>query len=150
MTHAEVIDAVYGAEKWREMPTGERSAVERVLNYLLGVPAQEPTRDDLMMIRLNQACMEVWQMPITEVLKRTRKREYVEMRYIVFSVAREISRATPSRFAHLFPYDRNTINRYAIQVVTDWMQTDPDFRLKYLHFKAVATEYCRDLKDTDQ
>jgi len=149
MTQRDVINAVYGAEKWREMPSRDHELIYPLLFWMkknYGVLPEEPSRDRLIKAGLQLACLEVWDMPYEEVMKRCQKREYVDKRYTVMSVARELSDSKPSDFARLFPdFNRCTVNHHAIETAGIYCETDPEFRKQYKAFRKATINHLEDI-----
>ena len=149
MTQRDVINAVYGYEKWMEMPSRDKELIYPLLFWMkknYGVLPEEPSRDRLLLSCIQIACLEVWDMPYEEIMSRTRKREYVDRRYIIMSIARDISCSTPADFARLFPeYDRCTINNHAIQVAEVYRDTDQEFRKQYDAFYNTTIKHLKEI-----
>lgn len=149
MTQKDVINAVYGAEKWMEMPSRDKELIYPLLFWMkknYGLLPEEPSRDRLILASIQVSCLEVWDTPFEAIMSKVRKREYVDRRYTIMSVARELSESNPNDFARLFPaFDRCTINHHAIPTAKVYMESDPTFRKQYKLFEDTTIRHFKEL-----
>lgn len=150
MTQRDVINAVYGAEKWQEMPSRDKELIYPLLFWMkknYGLLPEEPSRDRLILASIQVSCLEVWDTPFEEIMSKTRKREVVDRRYTIMSVARELSESTPNDFARLFPaFDRCTINNHAVQAARVYRESDPAFRKQYDLFSETTIRHFKEIQ----
>ena len=123
--------------KWK----GEKAYYEEVLRRYESQTEphkrEECSRRDERILRAIRASVaELFGVPYASLMDGTRKREKVEMRYLVFLVAREFSNSTDADFVKLFPaYDRVTINYHSLRKAKELMEIDPRYAERYARLK---------------
>lgn len=134
--------------KWR----GEQAYYEEVLRRAKDdtilkwtKESHNSSRDKMILQAVRTSVAKLWGIPYADLMDGTRKREKVEMRYLVFTVTRFFSLSPDGEYAKLFPsFNRVSINHHALQKAQELMDIDYEYKVKYQQLQdAVGKELKR-------
>lgn len=153
MTEQELILKVFGNE-WDSMSVDVKAAVERMLSWMhlnLGITKNLPTNDDKLIAAVQLAVVEVFGMTYQEIMTKSRKRDLVDKRHMIYKIVRKLSNSTPSQLSRLLPNaDRSTAMYFAQRKTDELISVDSGFRYNYYKLTESVTRHYLELLKEDE
>ena len=153
MTEQELIQKVFGSE-WNTMSGDVKTAVEKMLSWMhlnLGITKDLPTDDDKLLAAIQLAVVEVFGTTFQEIMSKSRRRDLVDKRHMIFKIARTLSKSNASQIAKLFPNaDRSTAMYFAQRKTDELVSVDSGFRYNYYKLTEAVTKHYLELLKKDE
>ena len=143
MTEENVIEQVYGSD-WNSFSEDQKDVISRMLQWMhrnFGLTGEEVTRDRKIIAAVQLAVLDTFGISYDEVMSRSRKRELVDKRTMIYKIVRELSNSSDRTITKLFPRDRVTIAYHGFRVAETLLEVDKDFRVNYNRLKDNTIKY---------
>lgn len=142
MTQEEIIRDVYG-DGWETLNYNEQATAGLMLDWMVrnfGITGDSPTRDRKIIAAIQIACMQVFGEKYENIMCKSRKREKCDKRFMIYKIARDMSKSSNHVLSRYFPKDRVTIFNYGINQANVLLSVDQDFRTDYVRFETAVKD----------
>lgn len=142
MTRTEVQNNIFG-NNWDSMSNEEKSVAETIFNWMydnFGLVAKEKQADSNIIAAIQLAALDRFGEPFSSIMGKTRTRDKVDKRRMIFMVLRELSKSSDGSLARQLKKDRVTSFYYGVRVGKDLLEVDKTFRENYEKFREKVLE----------
>ena len=118
MTEEKVIEQVYGSD-WDSFSEGQKDVISKMLQWMhrnFGITGEEVTRDRRIIAAVQLAVLDTFGIAYDEIMSKSRKRELVDKRAMIYKIVRELSNSSDRTITKLFPRNRVTVAYHGFRV----------------------------------
>jgi len=149
MTEEKVIEQVYGSD-WDSFNEEQKDVISKMLQWMhrnFGVTGEEVTRDRRIIAAIQLAVLDTFGITYEEIMSKSRKRELVDKRAMIYKIVRELSNSSDRTITKLFPRNRVTVAYHGFRVADTLLEVDRDFKVNYNRLRDNTIKYFNFLND---